>query len=467
MANSGGARLFQRPIMPVRVGRFSGTPAGRGISSCPYTEEELNFNVRRALEELRQDFPERRLSRPVSAQPDIGTHISSANTKPIVETPTPADPPNPKSNRYVVDCIGGTVRVVAIPTGHSEQSTTAEKKLEATTVDATSDSPDADNLSAQVPSHSNLISHITVSSPRRISPSATSSCAQQWDLTAQPLMFSTDVSCSSTNDDESEIPVMDGCLESVASWARLSRDACAPHPKFFFADGTLELLVENSLYKVHHHFFEYYSSFFLAIFTSLKSESTNMPTSLAGLAIRSHKPIHLPDITTIEFDRLLSIIYPTSFAQCDIASMEEWTSVLNLSSKLEFTSIYDLAVHNIAPKASVIDKALLGKRYGVKPWVVDSYSELCAREKPLTIEEGRQLGIDLVIKINELRHELFFSAGSGMDPHSTSGLTSMSSLRYFDELPEKVIQHFKLQAMDDGVPEGEGIYFKAVLDANP
>ena len=86
---------------------------------------------------------------------------------------------------------------------------------------------------------------------------------------------------------------------------------------------------------------------------------------------------------------------------------------MDISSKLEFPSIYELSVSNIAPRASVLDKAILGRRYGVKSWVVDAYSELCTREKPLTLEEGQKLGIDLVIKINELRHDLFFGNGAG------------------------------------------------------
>jgi hypothetical protein len=126
--------------------------------------------------------------------------------------------------------------------------------------------------------------------------------------------------------------------------------------------------------------------------------------------------------------------------------------------------------------ASAIDKALLGKRHGIKPWVMGAYSELCTREKPLSIEEGRRLGVDLVIKINELRHELFFNAmsvarkpglGISLELPGTSNLSShsrlasvSSNLGGFEELPERIIQHFKLDTMDDLTPEDEGIYFK-------
>jgi hypothetical protein len=47
------------------------------------------------------------------------------------------------------------------------------------------------------------------------------------------------------------------------------------------------------------------------------------------------------------------------------------------------------------------------------------------------------------------------------DPHAALALPSMCSLNFFDELPEKVVQHFELHAMDDGLPEGDGKYFKA------
>jgi len=43
------------------------------------------------------------------------------------------------------------------------------------------------------------------------------------------------------------------------------------------------------------------------------------------------------------------------------------------------------------------------------------------------------------------------------DPHATS---SMCSLNFFDELPERVVQHFGLHSMDEGLPE-DGKYFKA------
>ncbi|PFH50450.1 hypothetical protein AMATHDRAFT_130871, partial [Amanita thiersii Skay4041] len=117
-------------------------------------------------------------------------------------------------------------------------------------------------------------------------------------------------------------------------------------------------------------------------------------------------PIYLPDVTTTDFDRLLSIIYPSTFARCDITTREEWISVLSLSSLLEFSSIRELAIENLSSVASIIDKAILGKKYGVKSWLLSAYSELCTREKPLTLEEGRRLGVDLVVRINELRHEL-------------------------------------------------------------
>lgn len=80
---------------------------------------------------------------------------------------------------------------------------------------------------------------------------------------------------------------------------------------------------------------------------------------------------------------------------------------MDLSSKLEFASIYELSVLNIAPHTTCLDKAVLGKRYGVKQWVVEAYGELCTREKPLALEEGRKLGIDLVIKITSLGMNCF------------------------------------------------------------
>ena len=60
------------------------------------------------------------------------------------------------------------------------------------------------------------------------------------------LIFLLDESCSTTTDGESvglDFNAGGSGLESVATWAQSPRDNCAPHPIYYFTDGSLELQV--------------------------------------------------------------------------------------------------------------------------------------------------------------------------------------------------------------------------------
>ncbi|KAK2462517.1 hypothetical protein APHAL10511_005487 [Amanita phalloides] len=267
-------------------------------------------------------------------------------------------------------------------------------------------------------------------------------------------------------------------IKDAVNWAHLPWDTrCTIHPKFFLNDGTLMLRVEDSLYQVYRHTFEHESPFFRTIFASLKpSDSTSLPegsSPIAAACIRSRRLLYLPHITTVDFDRLLSVLYPrltrinnahhadpnpdpdldlddnnnnnSLFAQHDLTSTEEWTSVLSLSYKLVLDKAYNIAVRHIAQTASAVDKAVLGKQFGIKSWVATSYRELCERRKPLTVEEGSRLGLDVVIRIYQFKHDM------------------AEGYRYSYE----VEKYFELDELEEGVAEvNVEDYIDAVLDAN-
>lgn len=168
-----------------------------------------------------------------------------------------APPPNkilaPGSNRYVVNCVNGVVRVVAVPTSPVKgtlKATERNQGPEAIVVDVTSNSAEINKSKspAKISSCSKpiLCTSLASSSSRRTGSSTTTSCARKWDPNALPPLFSPAASCSSAVGGGSEITDLNGLgAESVASWALSMRDDYIPHPKFFFKDGTLELLVST------------------------------------------------------------------------------------------------------------------------------------------------------------------------------------------------------------------------------
>ncbi|KDQ59102.1 hypothetical protein JAAARDRAFT_128099 [Jaapia argillacea MUCL 33604] len=118
-------------------------------------------------------------------------------------------------------------------------------------------------------------------------------------------------------------------------------------------------------------------------------------------------PIILEDVTVVDFERFLSALYPSELDKTDASTVEEWTSILHLSTKFSFASIRRLAIRSIFPIASSIDKIVLANKYDIEgtEWKRDAYVDVCQRKEALTLEEGERLGMSEVIKIARVRQE--------------------------------------------------------------
>ena len=58
----------------------------------------------------------------------------------------------------------------------------------------------------------------------------------------------------------------------------------------------------------------------------------------------------------------------------------------------------------LGPIASPIDKIVLGRRHSVNDWLSSAYMAVCLQEGPLSLQDGRRLGVDDVIRINAVRY---------------------------------------------------------------
>jgi len=90
----------------------------------------------------------------------------------------------------------------------------------------------------------------------------------------------------------------------------------------------------------------------------------------------------------------------------DLSTTEEWTSVLALATKWEFTDYRQLAISRLAQLASPVDRILLGRSYDIPEWITTAYLELCKRDDALTYEEGQRLGMYDVILLSDIRQSI-------------------------------------------------------------
>ena len=95
--------------------------------------------------------------------------------------------------------------------------------------------------------------------------------------------------------------------------------------------------------------------------------------------------------------------------------MDEWTSILKLAHLWEFTEVKTLALRelerlDIAP----LKKIIMYHSYGVdRDLLQEAYTALTVRPDPITIEEGRELGLETALQIARARELARSSSASG------------------------------------------------------
>ncbi|KZP11850.1 hypothetical protein FIBSPDRAFT_870850 [Athelia psychrophila] len=159
------------------------------------------------------------------------------------------------------------------------------------------------------------------------------------------------------------------------------------HPEYYFEDGNVVFLIEDTLYSVHRYFFA--------------RDSTHFRTILQDTD--SSEPCVMSDVSCADFDEFLAILYPTDFRQPTKKTTSQWTSILHFAAKWGFANIKLLAIDNLTGNAIPIDKIVLGRRYGITEWLAGAYEAVCTRADPLTMEEGMKLGVEDTVRISAAR----------------------------------------------------------------
>ncbi|KAI6040629.1 hypothetical protein EDC04DRAFT_1460135 [Pisolithus marmoratus] len=78
----------------------------------------------------------------------------------------------------------------------------------------------------------------------------------------------------------------------------------------------------------------------------------------------------------------------------------------------EFTSLRTAAISwldtsDASPcRSSHVERVMFAMQYGIKEWLLPSLLALAQRPEPISVEEGRQLGIETALKLASVREKL-------------------------------------------------------------
>jgi hypothetical protein len=99
---------------------------------------------------------------------------------------------------------------------------------------------------------------------------------------------------------------------------------------------------------------------------------------------------------------LIVVHYLRNFNTLEERSFEEWSSILDLSTRWDFTSIRDLALRCMEPP-DPLQRLILARKYTIERWINPALLWLCERQEPLSLDEARLMDFEDVVLVGSVR----------------------------------------------------------------
>ncbi|KAJ7110422.1 hypothetical protein C8R44DRAFT_883575 [Mycena epipterygia] len=194
---------------------------------------------------------------------------------------------------------------------------------------------------------------------------------------------------------------------------------------YYFLGGDLYCIAENKLFRVHRYFFERESTFFNAQLTIPAIPGAPRIGTTEGSAI------FLDNVRSADFAKLLWMFYNPKYSLYD-ATVEDWSTILELACRWEFAKVKSLAVRELEKlELPDIDRIVLYHKFAVdQSYLIPRYVALCERPELLTVKEGTRLGMETVISLSRARECMRNQATSGGRSPSpaTLGVTELMEI---------------------------------------
>jgi hypothetical protein len=217
------------------------------------------------------------------------------------------------------------------------------------------------------------------------------------------------------------------------------------HGEYYIHGGDVILRVEGYLFRVHRFFLTRDSAFFRD-----KLPHPPPPGDFTKGSSDSN-PIILEDASRVDFERLLWVFYNPKYSIYE-ANLEEWTSILKLAHQWEFTEVKALALRELEElEIPALQKIIIYQTHSIdRNLLQDAYATLTVRDDPITIEEGRELGLETALQLARAREiaraPVFSGKKSSGAPRSPVNLAGV-------ELDALIQNLFQLSSPPSGVPE--------------
>ncbi|TFK74686.1 hypothetical protein BDN72DRAFT_672250 [Pluteus cervinus] len=188
-----------------------------------------------------------------------------------------------------------------------------------------------------------------------------------------------------------------------------------PHAKFYRPDGDVVIQVENTLFKLHLKTLHEKSSVLRIVMPPVYEGQTRY------LGFNDNKPFVLHEVRVADFVPLLRVLYPKDATFKKPMNIDDWLSVLKLSTQYQIADFRQQAVEQLdAAPLDPIRKIAIWEEYRLDPkHLISSYTVLCQRLEPLTLSMTLTLGLKNFTKLAAARDGFHRKMGCGSCMHGT------------------------------------------------
>ncbi|KAI9511474.1 hypothetical protein F5148DRAFT_950873, partial [Russula earlei] len=207
------------------------------------------------------------------------------------------------------------------------------------------------------------------------------------------------------------------------------------HAEYYIHGGDIIFRVEDVLFRAHRYFFTRDSAFFRRMLPHPP------PPGEYAKGSSDNYPLVLEDTPQVDFERFLWVFYNPKYSLYD-ATVEEWSSILKLAHKWEFVGVKTLAIRELERlDIPPLRKIVIYHSYAIDRRLLQAaYTAFTIRDKPITNEEGQELGLDTVLQLARARELARAPAPGGIrNKDARSPVTVAGS-----ELDELVRELFQL-----------------------
>ncbi|KAL1687887.1 hypothetical protein GGG16DRAFT_116533 [Schizophyllum commune] len=161
--------------------------------------------------------------------------------------------------------------------------------------------------------------------------------------------------------------------------------------RFYLKDGNVKFKLDDGMmYNVHRYFFDKHAPSF----------------SHEYLREGAGDIVALQGVSSTDLDRFLTMVYPSDIGDCDIHTVDEWTSVLRLAVKWSIPNLRARALREIEPRATPVEKVVIGREFALgEAWLLPAFVAICGARECLGYADAARLGLRTVVEIGRIRED--------------------------------------------------------------